>query len=388
LEVQLRRAQKMEALGRMAGGIAHDFNNFLSVIIANCQLARLDLIHGHPAIQSVEEIDKASHRAAEMVRQILAFSRHQEQECQLLNLGPVVKEALKLLRSMLPATIDIQSRLSADCPSVLANAAQIHQVLLNLGTNAAHAMRENGGRLEISLEALEVDEVLAARYADLRTGSYVRLAVGDNGHGMDAVTLERIFDPFFTTKPPGEGTGLGLAVVHGIMKNHQGAITVYSEPERGTRFNLYFPAVAGQELPSEPSVTTVPLGRGQHILFVDDDPALAEIGKRFLERLGYRATACRDAVTALELLRTAPASCAAIISDLAMPGLSGLELADECRRAKPGMPFILMSGNNSVMTPDSLKSCGVADFILKPFTFQALAEALHRVLPVSDKERP
>jgi PAS domain S-box-containing protein len=388
LEVQLRRAQKMEALGRMASGITHDFNNFLSIIIANCQLARLDLVHGHPAVQSVDEIDKASHRAAEMVRQILGFSRNQEQECVSLNLEPVVREALKLLRSMLPATVDIQAQLSRNCPSVLANAAQIHQVLLNLGTNAVHAMRENGGRLQISLESLEVDATLAGRYAELHAGPYVRLAVADSGHGMDVATLERIFDPFFTTKPPGEGTGLGLAVVHGIMQNHKGAITVYSELERGTRFNLYFPAVAREELPSEPLATTVPRGSGQHILFVDDDEALAEIGRRFLERLGYRATACRDSAAALKQLRTAPESCAAIISDLAMPGLSGLELADECRRVKPGLPFILMSGHNSVMTAESLKSCGVADFILKPFTFQALAEALHRVLPVPDNERP
>jgi CheY-like chemotaxis protein len=370
----------------MAGGIAHDFNNFLSVIIANCQLARLDLVHGHPAVQSVEEIDKASHRAAEMVRQIMAFSRHHDQDRQALNLEPVVREALKLLRSTLPASIEIQMRLSANCPFVLANAAQIHQVLLNLGSNAAHAMRDKGGRLEVSLEALDVDETLAARNPDLHPGSYVRLAVGDNGHGMDAATLERIFDPFFTTKPPGEGTGLGLAVVHGIMKNHQGAVTAYSERQRGTRFNLYFPAAAGQEIPTEQSASTLPRGQGEHVLFVDDDISLAESGKRFLERLGYRATACQSAGEALQLLRVAPASCAAIISDLAMPGMTGLELATECRRVKPGIPFVLMSGNTSIMTPESLKTCGVADFILKPFTFRLLAETLHRVLSPEEKK--
>ena len=250
LEVQLRRAQKMEALGRLAGGIAHDFNNFLTVIMGNCGMARMALVDGHPAVDNIEEINKTSHHAAELVRQILAFSRHQKQERQPHDLKPIVRDGLKLLRSMLPNGLKIKSHISMGCPKVLANPEQIHQVLLNLGTNAAHATRGRDPRLDISLEAVRVDDLIAASNPDLHRGLYARLTVGDNGHGMDAATVERIFDPFFTTKPAGEGTGLGLAVVQGVMKNHEGAVTVYSEVGKGTRFHLYFPAIDSSDAES------------------------------------------------------------------------------------------------------------------------------------------
>lgn len=250
LEVQLRRAQKMEALGRLAGGIAHDFNNFLTVIMGNCGMARMALVDGHPAVEHIEEINKASNHAAELVRQILAFSRQQKQERHPHDLKPIVRDGLKLLQSMLPNDIQIKTHIANGCPKVRANPEQIHQVLLNLATNAAHAMRGGDGRLDISLEAVRADDLIAASNPDLHRGLYVRLTVGDNGHGMDVATVERIFDPFFTTKPAGEGTGLGLAVVQGIMKNHEGAVTVYSEVGKGTRFHLYFPAIASSNAES------------------------------------------------------------------------------------------------------------------------------------------
>jgi len=380
LEVQLRRAQKMEALGRLAGGIAHDFNNFLTVIVANCQMARATLVNGHPAVESLEEIDRAGHHAAELVRQILAFSRPQKQDRQVHQLEPVVKDAVRLLRSMLPPIVKIETRLAPDCAPVLANSEQINQILLNLGTNAAYAMRGKGGSIEVALGPVRVDEALTARNPDLRSGPYVCLTVSDEGHGMDSAMLERIFDPFFTTKPPGEGTGLGLAVVHGIMKNHEGAISVYSEPGRGTRFNLYFPASPDVNKRTNQLAQAAPRGQGQRLLFVDDETALTEIAKRLLETLGYRVTICHSAAEALALMQQTQERFECVISDLAMPGMNGLELARECQRLQPGVPFILTSGNNSVLTADSLRACGVCAFILKPFTLQAVAQALDRAL--------
>jgi signal transduction histidine kinase len=381
LELQLRRAQKMEALGRLAGGVAHDFNNFLTVIKANCQMARETVVHGHPSVECLEEIDKASHHAAELVRQILTFSRPQKQDRFRHHLEPIVLDAIKLLRSILPPNISIASQLATDVPAVLANPEQIHQMLLNLGTNAAYAMRGITGQLELSLTSLHVDEILAARYPDLHVGPYARLTVSDTGHGMDAATIERIFDPFFTTKPPGEGTGLGLAVVHGIMKNHDGTVIVYSEPGRGTRFNLYFPAAAGEKAPPL-SPLPLPRGRGEHFLFVDDDDLLTGVGRQMLESLGYRATVCTGASEAIAILRSETEIFDGVISDLAMPGMNGLELAAKCQRLRPGIPFILTSGNTSVVSPESLKACGVREFLLKPFTLPALGETLRRVLPV------
>jgi PAS domain S-box-containing protein len=379
LETQLRRSQKMEALGRLAGGIAHDFNNFLTVISTNCQIAQTHLTNEHPVMASLEEIHHTAHHAAQMVRQILAFSRNQKQDRHTLELEPVVQEAVRLLRAMLPTRIAIVSDLAPRCPPILGNAEQIHQVLLNLGTNATHAMRDKGGKLEISLTLLQVDEAFAARNADLKPGPYLHLAVSDNGHGMDAATLDRIFDPFFTTKPPGEGTGLGLSIVHSILLNHDGAIGVYSEPGRGTVFHLYFPVAPGRA-PNVSSPATPPArGRGQHVLFVDDEPSLTEIGRRFLENLGYHATCCHSGAEAVQLLKGAQHfDC--VFSDLAMADMNGLELANECRKIHPGTPFILASGYHSGLTIESLHEYGVTDFILKPFTLAIIAETLERVL--------
>jgi CheY-like chemotaxis protein len=315
-----------------------------------------------------------------MVRQILAFSRNQAQERQVLKLEPVVRDALKLLRSMVPVTIHIEPHFDPECPAVLANVEQIHQVILNLGSNAAHAMRKNGGRLEIFQAPVSVDEALAAANPQLRRASYVRLTVRDTGHGMDSTTLDRIFDPFFTTKAPGEGTGLGLAIVHSIMRNHDGAISVSSEPGCGTVFELYFPAVAGIEVRSDADTTVLRKGKGQHVLVVDGDPALADSAKRLIERLGYRATACHSAADALDRFRADPKQFDCVLSDAAVPGLSGLELAAECHHFKPAIPVVLMSGSPSAIGIDSLRSLGIRDFILKPFPLQVLAETLHHSL--------
>lgn len=381
LELQLRRAQKMEAIGRLAGGIAHDFNNFLSVIMANCGLARMELVALHPAAERLDQISKASQRAAELVQQILTFSSTREQERSVINLKALIKEAAVMLRSALPRSVEIRTFFASDCPSVLADAGQIQQVIMNLATNSAHAMKEGGGVVEIFLDPFEVDGDFIARNPDLQPGPHVRLTVSDSGHGMDTVTLERIFEPFFTTKPQGEGTGLGLSVVHGIVKSHKGAINVYSEVGRGTSFKIYFPVAEGVEhAGNERQLSPIPLGDGEHILLVDDEPSLVDCGQRMLQRLGYRVTAVQSAGAALDLIRGGSHEFDCILTDLDMPGITGITLARECRALLPSTPVILMSGYWGVTSPDLLRSHGIHDLVLKPFTPQTLAEAVRRAI--------
>jgi CheY-like chemotaxis protein/two-component sensor histidine kinase len=376
----------MEAIGRLAGGIAHDFNNFLAVILANCGLARMDVVAGHPAAERLDQINRATRRAAALVQQILTFSNTREQERHVVNLKAAIREAVTMLRSTLPRSIDIRTEFVSDCPPVLADMGQIQQILLNLATNSAHAIGEKHGTLDISLKPFEVDEEFAERHPNLHAGPHVLLTVADSGHGMDAATLEHIFEPFFTTKPQGEGTGLGLSVVHGIVKSHQGAITVYSEVGRGTSFNVYFPAAKGSETATaENQAPPYPLGEGEHILLVDDEQSLADCGQRILQRLGYRVTTAFSADDALDLIRaqgTTAFDC--ILADFTMPGMSGIALARQCRNFLPNTPIILMSGYCGVLTADSLRLQGIRELILKPFTPQTLAEALHRAL-VTDK---
>jgi signal transduction histidine kinase/CheY-like chemotaxis protein len=383
LEAELRRAQKAEALGKLARGIAHDFNNFLTTIMANAQTARMDLVHGHPAVQSLDRINEASQRAASMVRQILAFARDQGQDRHLLQLEPVVSDAVKLLRSIVPATITIEAQLDSGCPAVLANVEQIHQVILNLGTNAAHAMRQ-GGLLEISLAPVQGAQA-QDRNADLGAGSYARLTVKDNGHGMDAGTLERIFDPFFTTKPSGEGTGLGLSIVQSIVKHHEGAITVHSQPNQGTVFHLYFPAATSEAPQPVASLKPSPTGKTPHLLLVGGAAALTGNDGDSLAHLGYRTSLCASASDAVARFRQAPEQYDCVVSDLAMAGMSGLELAAECRKSRPGTPFILLSGQPSVLSADALRALGVCELLVKPCSPRMLADALQRAMGAGDK---
>jgi PAS domain S-box-containing protein len=362
LELQLRRSQKMEAIGRLAGGIAHDFNNFLAIIMANCGLARMDVTGSQPVAERLEQIDRASLRAAALVQQILTFSHNREQERAVMNLKPTLKEAAKMLRSTLPPSVEIRTHFDSTCPCVLADAGQVQQVILNLATNSAHAMKEKGGVLDVSLKAIQVDEEMAARNPDLHAGPYLRLTVSDSGHGMDAATLEHIFEPFFTTKPQGEGSGLGLSVVHGIVKSHEGAISVYSEVGRGTSFNIYLPEAKG----SDPSQTerytrSFPRGTGEHILFVDDEPGLIDIGKRMLERLGYRVTTANSGSAALKLIHSKAMTFDCIITDFTMPDMSGTAFARESRALMPSAPIILMSGYCGVLTDESLKAQGIQE---------------------------
>ena len=301
LETQLRQVQKMEAVGTLAGGIAHDFNNILGAIICYGELAKQEAAGNLEVQDYVENILRASSRAKDLVRQILAFSRQSMQERKPTALQLVIKEALRLLRSTLPTTIEMVSEIAGDLPLVRADPTQIHQILMNLCTNAAHAMRGNMGRLVVRLACFTVDEAFAQAHPDLHPGPYVRLTVSDTGHGMNDETLQRIFDPFFTTKELGEGTGLGLSVVHGIVKEHGGAIEVASEPGKGATFQLYFPALAESGKHEQPGAAPIIRGQGERVLLVDDEPDLCRAGAALLEWLGYQPTTQTDARQALAM---------------------------------------------------------------------------------------
>ena len=379
MERQLRQAQKMEAIGTLAGGIAHDFNNILSAMGGYTELAKMDIGNDDAVLEHLEAVSKAGNRAADLVRQILSFSRRQEQERKPMRLDAVVGEALELLRATIPTSIDFDIQLSA-APTVLADGTQIHQIVMNLCTNAWHAMRDTQGRLVVRLEPFEVDADFADAHPSLRVGSYARLAVGDTGHGMDPETLSRVFEPFFTTKAPGSGTGLGLSVVHGIMQSHDGGITVYSQPGEGTTFHLYFPAHAGDGTGVTEVRTEIPRGQGQRVLFLDDEVVLAQMGRKMLERLGYVVTTVTDAADAVERFSAAPESFDCLVTDLTMPGLLGTEVADRVHRLRPDLPILLVTGYAATLTAAAVRPLGIRALALKPLNLETLGRSVHQIL--------
>jgi PAS domain S-box-containing protein len=379
LEDAFRQAQKMESIGQLAGGIAHDFNNILAGIVGNLYLAKMDAAEQPAILDSLENIAAASQRATDLVKQILTFSRQVNPEREPVKLNHVVLEALKLLRSSVPSTIRIQTEL-AEVPTVLANATAIHQVLMNLGTNAWHAMRHQAGLLKIEMNVLEVDEDFAKIRPDLHPGNYVQLSVSDSGCGMDAATLNHIFEPFFTTKAVGEGTGLGLAVVHGIMKAHDGGISVYSQPGMGTTFRLFFPVIEIEEVPGKLEAASIPRGRGEHILFVDDEDMLAKVGKRMLERLGYVVTTHTNPLEAIADVRDRAQPFDLVITDFTMPGMDGAKLGEQLLQMQPRLPIIITTGYSGVMTAAKVSELGFRELLSKPSTAQTLGETVHRVL--------
>jgi PAS domain S-box-containing protein len=375
------RSQKMEALGTLAGGIAHDFNNILLSISGNTGLALEDLSAGHPARASLLEIERASRRAADLVRRILAFSRKEEPRSETLYLQPVIEEALKLLRPTLPAQIQLRAHFNTGVPATICDATQVQQILMNLSTNAAHAIGERPGNIEIKLTTATITPEHSTDI--LRAGLYACLEVSDNGCGMTRQTRDRIFDPFFTTKP--NGTGLGLSVVHGIMKAHGGAVTAYSEPDHGTSFKLYFPATGGAPVNTVPAEPSKPAhASGQRVLYVDDDESLVMLTTRKLTRLGYTLTGKTDPRAALELFRQDPFAFDAVVSDLSMPGMPGFELAREMLALRADLPIIMTSGFVRPEDQQTAQQIGVLALILKPGTHDELGKALERALGSRD----
>ncbi|MBU4427119.1 MAG: PAS domain S-box protein [Desulfobacterales bacterium] len=375
LEIQLRQAQKMEAIGTLAGGIAHDFNNILSAIMGYTELSMLEIPDQSFIVDNLNEILKASHRAKDMVRQILAFSRQDKQERIPIQLIPIVKEALKMLRGSLPTTIEISQHIDNGKGIVEADVTQIHQVLMNLSTNAAHTMREKGGILDISLTDVDVTVGEAARHADLRQGPYVRLTVSDTGEGIAKEVMERIFEPYFTTKEKGVGTGMGLAVVHGIVKDHRGAITLESKPGKGSTFNVYIPRIEKGVTPEHEATEIFPTGR-ERILFVDDEQVLVEIGKQMLERLGYEVTTRTSSIEALELFRVKPYQFDLVITDMTMPNMTGDKLAKEIMGIRADIPIVLCTGYSERIGRESAEKMGIRGFVMKPLSMNGLANAI------------
>ena len=379
LEGQFRQAQKMEAIGTLAGGIAHDFNNILSAIIGYTELAKLDT-DAPPVLAGLDEILRACQRAGDLVRQILTFSRQQEPRRRPIQLWPVIDEATKLLRAALPSTIQFKIEHSDDVPTVLADPTQIHQVVMNLCTNAAHAMKDHPGRLGVKLERFEADAEFVKLHQGTRPGGYARLMISDSGHGMDQATLDRIYEPFFTTKSPGEGTGLGLSVVHGIVQNHEGVITVYSRAGEGTVFHLYFPAQDGDIAELAAQADSLSRGHGERILVVDDERLLAQMTERILNRLGYVAESATSPEAALETISAAPNRYDLILTDLTMPNMTGVEFASSVLKLNPQIPIILMTGFFASMTAEQIHAIGIKEVLLKPITIHSLAATIDRVL--------
>jgi PAS domain S-box-containing protein len=379
LQCQMRQMQKMEALGTLAGGIAHDLNNILMPITINTELALDIASEESPARLYLQQALEAAHRGTDLVRQITTFSRRKEQTEALSEIVPVVKEALTLLRSTLPATIEIRRNIEARDAVVKVDPIHIHQVLMNLSSNAADAMSPEGGLLEVSLGAVELDADAADTYLDLKPGPYVRLTVADTGHGMDEAVKERIFDPFFTTKGPHKGTGMGLAVVHGIVKGVEGGITVYSEKGKGTRFDVYFPQVQGPPKRRSAASASPPTGT-ERILFVDDEEAIVRSVRPLLERLGYRVTTAVNSPEALEVFRSQPEAFDLVITDQTMPRMTGIDLAEEIMRIRPGMPVILCTGFSETISKKDIKTRGIRAFIMKPLTTKGMAEIIRHAL--------
>ena len=379
LEAQLRQAQKMEALGTLAGGIAHDFNNILTVILGYTELALFTLPAESPPWHHLQTVQQAGQRAAALVQQILTFSRRTEPERTPMQLQPLMQDTLQFLRATLPTTIAFHQDLDPRAGLVLADASQIHQVLLHLCTNAAHAMRETGGALHVRLEAIRLPTADTAAPSSLGAGPYVRLTVEDTGHGMLPAIQERIFEPFFTTKGPGEGTGMGLAVVHGIIASHGGAMTVESAPSHGTTVRVYLPESAA--LPVARACPEAPVLHGRaRILFVDDEAALADLGHALLTVLGYEVVAVTSSREALAVFQAAPARFDLVITDYTMPQLTGEALAHALRGIRPTVPIILCTGFSETMTAEKAQALGIDAFCLKPVVLQELGQTIRRVL--------
>ena len=380
LEAHLQQAQKMEAIGTLAGGIAHDFNNILGVIIGYSEMAVQDIEDTELVAHNLDQVLKASHRAKELVQQILTFSHKNDLEHKPVIINPIVKESLKMLRASLPKTIEIRERITSEMLILMSNPTQIHQILMNLCTNSAHAMDDIGGIMEVSLQPWELGADEETTGHDLPPGTYLKLTVRDTGHGMAPELIPKIFDPYFTTKPVGKGTGMGLAVVHGIVQSHKGSISVFSSPADGTLFDIVFPRLLTRRVQDEDAPELpVPLA-DKRILLVDDERLLAELGKQMLERLGYVVDARTDSVQALEDFRENAGEYDLVITDMTMPGMTGDILSREVIRIRSDIPIILCTGYNERINPERAKEIGISALLMKPLAMNQLARAIHEVL--------
>jgi signal transduction histidine kinase/ActR/RegA family two-component response regulator len=379
-EKQLQQVDKLQAIGTLAGGIAHDFNNILFPIIGYTQMAIEDVSENSQIRTNLEEVLKATHRAKDLVKQILAFSRQSSQEYRPLRLQTLIKEALKLLRASIPTTIEIVHNVDGTCGTTIGDPTQIHQVIMNLCTNAFHAMQETGGKLKIDLTEVDigVDDVLAKM--GMKPRRYLQLEVIDTGHGMDPAVLERIFEPYFTTKDQGKGTGLGLSVAHGIVKSHGGDIRIYSKPGKGTTFRVYLPLFNNIATEYESIIEETAARGTEHLLLVDDEEQIVKLEQQVLQRLGYHVTIRTSSLDALETFRKQPQKYDLVITDMTMPNMTGIELAPELMHIRSDVPVILCSGFSEMITEERAKAIGVREYVQKPVAISVLAKTIRKVL--------
>ncbi len=377
LEQQLIQSQKLEAIGTLAGGIAHDFNNILTAIFGFTQLAKVRTPPDSYVQEDLDQVLSGAKRARELVKHILTFSRKTENTIGPIRIGLVIKEVTKLLRASIPTTIEIEADIAPDNGVISADPTQVHQILMNLCTNAAQAMEESGGRLSISLTNVEITDSTLPE-CSLHPGQYVKLMVSDTGPGIAPDIKPRIFDPFFTTKDVGKGTGMGLSVVHGIVESYGGGLSVESTLKKGTKFSIYFPRIAAIE--DTPEITSeIPTGN-ENILFVDDEKVIVEVAKRMLEGLGYKITALADSKEALKVFQTQPDAFDLVISDQTMPHITGYEMIREILKTRPGIPTILCTGHSSQVDKKKAVKHGITEFMLKPIKFEELAVSIRNVL--------
>lgn len=382
LEKQVIHAQKTEAIGTLAGGIAHDFNNILGGIIGFTELA----LYREPASvdpkmrEYLERVLEGGNRAKDLVQQILRFSRHSNTVMEPIRLVPLIKESIRLLRSTLPTTISIEQRLTPVSDRIFGDATQMHQVVMNLATNAYHAMRKTGGLLTIVLDTVSLNEPRQYMSMTIPPGEYVQLQVHDTGSGMPPAVLERIFAPYFTTKKVNEGTGLGMAVVMGIVKNHQGLIEIETRPGKGTRFAVYLPLTHNDAADHGAVPRNLPLGRGQRVLIVDDEAFFLEVIAESLKLLGYRVTASQSSHAILKTFKDHPEDYDLLITDQTMPGMTGVQLAQEIRKINKTMPIILCTGYSEIVSEYSAAYYGITSFLMKPVNIHDLARAVDAVL--------
>ena len=384
LEALLRRTQKNEAISALTGGIAHDFNNILTAILGYTEIAMGRTQQGTPMHTNLEEVLKAGYRARDLVKQLLTFSRQTDQDKKPLQISLVVKEALKMLRAALPTTIEIRQDIKNGSGKVMADPTQIHQMLVNLCTNAARSMHEKGGILEVIQSDIELDSHFTDQHQGLKPGPYVKLTVSDTGHGISRSTIQKIIDPDFTSKAGEKGSGIGLTVVHGIVKTHGGTLTVYSEHNRGTTFNIFLPRIVEEGSQDIDLSTSLPRGN-ERVLFVDDEHVLADLGEHMLKPLGYTVTTKTNSIEALEIFKAQPQSFDLVVTDMTMPCMTGLELAGKLLQIRADIPIILCSGFSEMATPDKARATGIREFVMKPVDLSEMAKIVRRVL---DKKAP
>jgi len=379
MEGELHQAQKMDSISTLTGGIAHDFNNILGIIVGNAELALEDVPKLNPVHSNLEEIKTASLRAADIVRQLLSLTRRTDQKLEPLKIARVIKDALKFLRSTIPTTIDIDQDIQVRNETILADPTQINQIIMNLCINASHAMKQTGGKILVTVETISLDDNSIKDYPCLETGRHVKVTVSDTGPGIDPEIIDKVFDPYFTTREIGKGSGMGLAVVFGIVKNHSGAISVESTPGQGTKFTMFFPLAQRKAAPETDKIQKIPKG-SETILFVDDEISIVKMVKNMFQRLGYKVETATTPQDALELFGLDTDHFDLVITDMTMPGMTGVNLSEKLMNIRPDIPIIICTGHSSLVDKDKAKALGLAAYVTKPINLLETAQTIRKVL--------